>query len=583
MWIAARAVVMMTAVALLLPAAARAETVGHRDFAFTAASVAKPSGEKPQSKLWYVDGTWWGSLFDAQAEEYHVYRFDPAAQAWEDTGTALDARNSSHGDALWDGTHLYLASAAATADVRVFRLSYEAAARRWTVDAGWPQTIPATPPVEAVVIDKDATGRLWLTFTEDNASGGRHVQVTSRTPADPWSAPFTLPVANANDLSADDISSVVRYPGGIGVMWSNQTAGAIYFAAHADGDADHAWTRSTAIDGAFSADDHLNLKSVQADTGGRVFAAVKTSYGDAPMANPFEPQILLLERSPLGAWSQHRVGSVGDDHTRPIVMTDQRSRRLYVVATSPTVADGRQSIYYKAADLDAPSFTEGLGTKLMGSAAGAIDVNDASSTKQDLAAIPELLVLGSDAANYWHNTIALERPGPEPTATPTVTSTPTVSAASTPAPTAPPSPDTTRPVVTGVRLAPSRFAVVRGRFKPARGRGSLLAFTLSEPGRAVARVDRALPGRRAGRRCVAPGRARAGARACTRYRRVSGSLAQHTTQGTNLIRITGRVSGRALSRGRYRLTLTVADDAGNVSRPRAVTFTILRARPSAVR
>src|SRR5215213_8926141 len=119
MWIAARAMVMMTVLALLLPAAARAQTVGHRDFAFTAASVPKPSGEKPQSKLWYVDGTWWGSLFDAQAEEYHVYRYDPAAQAREDTATALDARNSPHGDALWDGTHLYLASAAATADARV--------------------------------------------------------------------------------------------------------------------------------------------------------------------------------------------------------------------------------------------------------------------------------------------------------------------------------------------------------------------------------------------------------------------------------------------------------------------------------
>src|SRR3954470_20649491 len=51
----------VAALAVSIPpvAPARAD-VGHRDQPFAATSVTKPSGQKPQSKLWYVDGRWWG-------------------------------------------------------------------------------------------------------------------------------------------------------------------------------------------------------------------------------------------------------------------------------------------------------------------------------------------------------------------------------------------------------------------------------------------------------------------------------------------------------------------------------------------
>jgi hypothetical protein len=38
--------------------------------------VDNPTGEKPQSKLWFNDGIWWASLFDRSTEEYHIYRYD---------------------------------------------------------------------------------------------------------------------------------------------------------------------------------------------------------------------------------------------------------------------------------------------------------------------------------------------------------------------------------------------------------------------------------------------------------------------------------------------------------------------------
>ncbi|MFL5807514.1 MAG: hypothetical protein ACJ8CR_38030, partial [Roseiflexaceae bacterium] len=35
--------------------------------------VQTPTGEKPQSKLWYNDGRWWGDLFNNTDGKYHIY------------------------------------------------------------------------------------------------------------------------------------------------------------------------------------------------------------------------------------------------------------------------------------------------------------------------------------------------------------------------------------------------------------------------------------------------------------------------------------------------------------------------------
>src|SRR5918993_4179034 len=77
-----------------------------------------PTAAKTQSKLWFNDGSWWGILFDGSSEEYRIYRYDEAKKSWDDTGTLVDARNNSRADALWDGPHLYVASAGTETDLQ---------------------------------------------------------------------------------------------------------------------------------------------------------------------------------------------------------------------------------------------------------------------------------------------------------------------------------------------------------------------------------------------------------------------------------------------------------------------------------
>src|SRR5215211_1839277 len=205
-------------------------------------------------------------------------------------------------------------------------------------------------------------------------------------------------------------------------MWSNQADDALYFAAHRDGDPDGAWQVDPALQGPKYADDHINLKSLQADASGRVFAAVKTSLDDVPNQARSAPQTLLLILGENGSWGRRTFGTVGDDHTRPIVLINQEARALYMFATSPTDTGG--VIYLKEADLDNINFAAGLGTPFIRSGTDT-HINNATSTKQTLSRATGLLVLASDdtSKTYLHNTLGLE--APDPTSTPVATNTPT--------------------------------------------------------------------------------------------------------------------------------------------------------------
>src|SRR5689334_11134157 len=81
------------------PAAATAD-VGKEDFLFGSSCDATPTGEKPESKLWFNDGLWWGSLC-APDNTYHIYKLNLATQIWQDTDTVLDDRPNSRADMLW--------------------------------------------------------------------------------------------------------------------------------------------------------------------------------------------------------------------------------------------------------------------------------------------------------------------------------------------------------------------------------------------------------------------------------------------------------------------------------------------------
>jgi hypothetical protein len=87
-------------------------------------------------------------------------------------------------------------------------------------------------------------------------------------------------------------------------------------------------------------------------------------------------------------------------------------------------------------------------------------------------------------------------------------------------------------------------------------------------------IQRAGPGRKVGRRCVKPTTRNRRARRCTRFTAV-GRFAVTSRAGANSHRFSGKIGRRKLTTGRYRALLIATDAAGNHSRPRQITFTIV--------
>jgi hypothetical protein len=398
----------LTAAALAL-AAPSAGAVGFQDFSY--AGVIAPTADKPQSKIWVNDGIWWASLWNAGAVRHEIYRLDWASQTWSSTGVAIDARRTSTGDTLWDGTHLYVASSGPSAGIasqsaRIYRFSYDPASQSYALDAGFPVTVSAGG-MEAVVLAKDTTGMLWVTFTQNNQAFTAHSTIDDAH----WSAPAVLPFPQASALAPDDIAAVVPFDGKIGVMWSDQgdpLVETFQFATHADGAPDTAWTLTTALSGDHAADDHINLKSLSGDASGRVFAATKTS--STALGDTLQ-QLLVLH--PDGTWTRHTYGTVADNQTRSQVLIDTEHRRLYMFVSAPCCSGG--TVFYKSTSIDSPAFAPGAGTPLVQLPSSPM-VNNPTSTKQSLTSSTGLVVLGGDdsTASYVHAALGLGPDGRAP-------------------------------------------------------------------------------------------------------------------------------------------------------------------------
>ena len=132
--------------------------------------------------------------------------------------------------------------------------------------------------------------------------------------------------------------------------------------------------------------------------------------------------------------------------------------------------------------------------------------------------------------------------------------------------------DTAPPVISEFGLSHRRFRVVRQSNQSAAAKhryepGTDINYRLSEDAAVTFRIYRIVAGRvnSAGgiRRCVT--RIRCGKAEPCRRLRLAGTLTRQATSGPNTLAFSGRVDGRALRPGRYRLTLQATDRAGNTS------------------
>jgi hypothetical protein len=139
------------------------------------------------------------------------------------------------------------------------------------------------------------------------------------------------------------------------------------------------------------------------------------------------------------------------------------------------------------------------------------------------------------------------------------------------------SPDRTKPVVSRLAFHPASFSALgSGGSLIGRTLGTRISYRLSETATVTFKVQRQRVGRRVRGRCRSATRRNKALsrRKCKLYRRVRGSFKHTGGAGSNSIRFSGRVRGKRLKVGRYRLVAVAADKAGNGSKTRRKGFRI---------
>ncbi len=404
------------------PASADPGDIGYAGPSYSS-NVFTPTADKPQSKLWFNDGFWWANMFHSGSGTWHIFRLNRASQTWVDTGAQVDNRPDTRSDALWDGSHLYISVNVVAASssqsstgkpARLYRYSYNSSTDTYALDAGFPVAINNVSS-ESMTIDKDSRGVLWATWTANNVV---YVNSTNGTDSS-WGQPFALGASGSANLASDDISSIVAYGRNkIGLMWSNQNTSTVYFAIHRDNDTRTTWTTRAAVSSSRIADDHINLKQLEGDDAGHVYAAVKTSLDGTGSSSAAQVLLLALNVS-SGNWESVVFGTVADCHTRPMIVIDRVNSVLHMFATGPSTSSGCPgsgtpgTIYEKTTPLNQLAFPPGRGTPVIRDASSA-NVNDVTGTKQNITAASGLVILASNDATrqYWHADIPLTGSSP---------------------------------------------------------------------------------------------------------------------------------------------------------------------------
>ncbi|MFN8489807.1 MAG: Calx-beta domain-containing protein [Caldilineaceae bacterium] len=430
---------------------------GYLDYTYgpdVAGAGRTPTESMTESKLWWNDGFWWGSMWNPAAKQYHIYRLNWGAQIWEDTGAPIDDRQDSRGDTLWDGTKLYIAShfavlnAANTSNpanyARLYRYSYNAANHIYSLDAGFPVNINHDK-TEALTLAKDSTGRLWITYISRDVQTNPNfykVYVNATMGADTvWGTPIGLTelqtpgaFATEGQTTLDDLSAIIAFKdnGGskVGILWSTQYTGTnhINFAWHLDSNSSYTngadWTLQKGLNAlagtnpVSNANSHMNIKALRTATSGQVFAAIKFENQLQNPPQPTFPELGLLARDVDGTFVYRTYSTVADNDSHPLLLLNEGDpTNANDNAVNLFVSDLPQGskICYKALSLPAsPASLSTLGlfptgdcgaNFIVDTSGGYATFRDPSSTKQNVNNTTGIVVLASDVNGqaYAHN------------------------------------------------------------------------------------------------------------------------------------------------------------------------------------
>ena len=234
--------------------------------------------DKPQSKVWTLDGNWFG-MFPV-AEGFRVFRLE--GNKWADCSKeSIAFPTNAKADCLSVGKDVY-ALLVREAELAIVHFEYTKDSYKIITKTN----ITALGAVETASIAMDSVGKIWITGDENEKIFV--YSIDSALDAKTLQGPYVL----ASGVKDDDISSIISFGGKkVGVFWSDQHRSIFGFRYHVDGDVFDKWSELEVVDDINScSDDHINLKT---DLQGNIYAVVKTSFDDLPTHKFGDIQIAL--------------------------------------------------------------------------------------------------------------------------------------------------------------------------------------------------------------------------------------------------------------------------------------------------
>jgi hypothetical protein len=132
------------------------------------------------------------------------------------------------------------------------------------------------------------------------------------------------------------------------------------------------------------------------------------------------------------------------------------------------------------------------------------------------------------------------------------------------------------PRLSALRITPTAFRAATSGLSGRRegSHGGTVTFRLDESATVTFSVQRARSGREINGHCRRDTRPHRKATRCTTWSAVSGSFRVTGRRGTNRLTFTGRIGGRKLDPGDYRLVARPRDADGSISKPSRARFSI---------
>ena len=367
------------------------------------AGDSSPLGEGGQSELWFNDGAWWGVLLNAGSQTFRIHRLDWENLTWIDTRTVVQTRSFARSDVLWNGNHLYVASAGAKArtsnGVELSRFSYDQSAGAYTQDANFPVVLTESG-VRSLSLAQDSTGELWISYIDNDSLFVRHSLESDLV----WTPPLTPAALGVGGQV--DAAAITNAGSATAIVWTEAATDLVHIGVHLDTRPEGAWKVTlVTVDGLTLGPDELALSAMQVDDTPRIYAALRTSISASPQQDRMAPQIVLIEAEVGGTTAVHLVSRVDDAQTTPIVLLNGMRRTVSVASTSRST-DGGQ-VFYTQSALDAIAFPSGPGLPVL-QGDGTTSIVGLSSSKEPLSAQAGIVLLTADTVRGTYRYVALD-------------------------------------------------------------------------------------------------------------------------------------------------------------------------------